>query len=451
MTRARLLPILDLVFLLALAIFVLAGTPLATFHGDEPMQIYMSGDYETAFVEGNPSALMTAPPYFIDTDPQLRILNGTVNRYTIGFARALAGIGADQLPPRPGWDWGLSYDDNVSTGHHPSDALMLAGRLPSSLFLAASVFVMFGLARQLGGRPFAYLVTALYALNPIILLNGRRAMQEGSLLFFGLLTILVAAVIARRRANSQSAPLYIWMGLILAGVLTLASKHNGVVFVVAALGWVFVGELTHFRLRQVALTAVQLILSAVLIVGLFIALSPALWNDPVTRFGDLLAVRAELLDIQVTAEPLAPTTFEQRVAGIVTEPYLKSLAHYEVSAWGSYQPIVAEITRYMNSPLSGLQFGSWLGLALTVLAGIGIVALFVPSARPNRECASSLGVLVWLGITAASLLANPLPWQRYYLTLIPIAALLSGIGLMALARAFVVRYKQESRVQAGAH
>ncbi|HLU09458.1 MAG TPA: phospholipid carrier-dependent glycosyltransferase [Oceanobacillus sp.] len=438
--------LLDGLFLVALALFVLAGTPLASFHGDEPMQIYMSGDYEVALVQGNPSALMTNPPYFIDTDPQLRILNGTINRYAIGFARTLAGIGADQLPPRPGWDWGLNYDDNVSTGHRPSEALMLAGRLPSSLFLAASVFVMFGLARQFGNRPFAYLVTALYTLNPIILLNGRRAMQEGSLLFFGLLVILIAAVIARRRANGESTPLYLWIGLILGGALTLASKHNGVVFMVGALGWIFVGELTHFRLREVALTTIKLLVSSVLIAGLFLALSPALWNDPVARFGDLLAVRAELLDIQVAADPLAPMPFEQRVQNILTQPFLTPLAHYEVAAWADFAPITAEITQYMNSPLSGLQFGQWIGLVLTILAGLGIIVLFVPRLRPYHEWASSWGLLVWLVVTCASLFANPLPWQRYYLPLIPIVTLLAGIGLMALARAFGLIYRKDARL-----
>lgn len=438
--------LLDGLFLIALVLFVLAGTPLASFHGDEPMQIYMSGDYEVALVQGNPSALMTNPPYFIDTDPQLRILNGTINRYAIGFARTLAGIGADQLPPRPGWDWGLNYDDNVSTGHRPSEALMLAGRLPSSLFLAASVFVMFALARQFGNRPFAYLVTALYTLNPIILLNGRRAMQEGSLLFFGLLVILIAAVIARRRANGESTPLYLWIGLILGGALTLASKHNGVVFVVGALGWIFVGELTHFRLRETPLTTIKLLVSGVLIVGLFLTLSPALWNDPVARFGDLLAVRAELLDIQVAADPLAPMPFEQRIQNIITQPFLTPLAHYEVAAWADFAPITAEITQYMNSPLSGLQFGQWIGMVLTILAGLGIIVLFVPRLRPYREWASSWGLLVWLVVTCASLLANPLPWQRYYLPLIPIVTLLAGIGLMALARAFGLIYRKDARL-----
>lgn len=455
-TAVKVTTLLDLVFLLIVAVFIVAGTPLASFHGDEPMQIYMSRDYETAFVERSPSALMTEPPYPIDSDQHLRILNGSVNRYSIGLARTLAGIGADQLPPRPGWDWGLVYNDNAASGRVPSDRLMLVARLPSALFLAASAVVIFALARQLGSaspkltRPFAYVVTALYALNPIILLNGRRAMQEGSLLFFGLLMLLTVLVIARHRADGKPVRLYLWIGLILAGGLTLASKHNGIVFVGAALGWVFVGELTHFDARGLARTTVGLIVAGLLIVALFIGLSPALWNDPAARLGDLLAARTELLDIQTVADPLSPTSLSQRVEGIITQPFMTPLAHFEVSSWATFEPITEQVDRYMASPLSGVQYNAVGGLALTALAGIGTAALLVPGLRPNREWASSLGLLLWLAITAASLLANPLPWQRYYLGLIPAAALLAGTGLMAIVRAFSVRYRQDAPAEAGA-
>lgn len=443
MTRTPWLTLLDLVYLLALALFAIVGSPLAPFHGDEPMQIYMSEDYETAFVERNPRALEVRPPYEIDNDFHLRILNGSVNRYTIGFARSLAGIGLDHLPPRPGWDWGLSYADNAATGHVPSDALMQAGRFPSTLFLAGSIFVMFGLARVLVDdrftRPFAYIVTGLYALNPIILLNGRRALQEGSLLFFGLLMLLTAAVIARRLASGKQVPIYVWVGLILAGAMSLASKHNGIVFVAAALGWIFIGELTHFRLWNVVLNTLRLVVSGLLIVVLFVALSPALWNDPIARLGDLLTVRAQLLDMQSNADPLAPTTLEQRVEGIVTQPFMTPLAHYEVASWATFEPVPTQIAQYMASPISGVQFGSVIGLVLTVLAAIGILVLFVPRLRPTPDWATSIGILVWMVAVIATLLVNPLPWQRYYLPLIPVASVLVGVGLMGILRAFRVR------------
>jgi hypothetical protein len=186
-------------------------------------------------------------------------------------------------------------------------------------------------------------------------------------------------------------------------------------------------------------------------VALFLGLSPALWNDPAARLGNLLTVRAELLDIQTTADPVAPTTLSERVEGIIRQPFLTPPAHFEVSSWATFEPITQQVNRYMASPLSGVQFGVVGGLALTVLAGAGVVVLLLPLVRPNREWASSAGLLLWLALTAASLLANPLPWQRYYLPLIPAAALLSGTGLMGIARALVVRYKQDAPANAGAY
>jgi hypothetical protein len=161
---------------------------------------------------------------------------------------------------------------------------------------------------------------------------------------------------------------------------------------------------------------------------LFVALSPALWNDPVARFGDLIAQRQMLLDIQVASDPNAPTTLAQRVEGIVSQPFMVTPAHYEVAFWAEAAAITAEINAYMASPLSGVQFGVALGLPLTLLAGWGVVS----AGRGWRTW--EIGLLVWLGITAASLLVNPLPWQRYSLPLLPVATALSGVGLVSLVR-----------------
>ncbi len=429
----------DVVFLLALGVYTIAGVSIAPFHGDEPMQIYMSHDYVTAFVERQPERLTTRPPYDIDSDAHLRLINGSVNRYTIGLAWHLAGLTSGDLPPRPGWDWGLDYDFNVATGHRPSEALMLASRLPSALFTALSAVALFALAWQFGERPLAYVVTLIYALNPVILLNGRRALQEGSVLCFGILAILIAAWISKRRTDGKPDPLAAWLALIAACALTLASKHSGVVFVAAALGWIFAAELVRWRLNAIAVTTLKLIAGGLLIIVLFVALSPALWNDPIARFGDLLAERSRLLDIQVAVDPLAPMTIAQRLEAIVAQPFSAPLMHFEVGFWAQAQPIAAEIDAYMRSPLSGLHPGGVIGWGLTLLAAIGIIAAVLQARKPLYA-----GLLVWMVVTVASLLVNPLPWQRYYLPLIPLAALLAGIGLYAGARLFALRYGQRT-------
>jgi 4-amino-4-deoxy-L-arabinose transferase-like glycosyltransferase len=412
--------LLDIAALLALMAFALAGTPLASFHGDEPMQIYMSGDYWQAFVRGQPDALKTHPPYPIDSDGHLRILNGSINRYAIGFAWHLAGLDESGLPPRPGWDWGLSYDDNVATDHRPPDSVMLVSRLPSALLLAGAIPLVFAFGWLLGGRLSAHLAAALFALNPVLLLNGRRAMQEGALLFFGILPILIAAWLASRPHRHPLA----WLALAGACGLALASKHSAAPMIAGALAGLWIALVAaRFTLRSVITSTITIGVVAALGFGLFIALSPALWDDPAARLGDLLAVRAELLDIQVAVSGGVPTSLVERAAMIVREPFLAPVMHFEVSWWRDIPQIAAEIAAYMASPLSGLQTDNLIGVGLTVCALIGLIAAFL------RRSPADWVIMGWSAAAAGSLLFNPLPWQRYALPWIPAAILLAALGV----------------------
>ncbi len=422
---------LDAIYAVALAFYVLAGVPLTPFHGDESMQIYMSSDYTTAIVNGRWSDLLTQPPYDIDSDGHLRLINGTVNRYAIGAVLQLGGYA--MTLPRPGWDWGLDYARNVETGHLLSDSALEAARLPSALFTALSVGVMFVIGRHIGGRPAAYIATAIYALNPALLLNGRRATQEGSMFFFGLLTVLIAVWLSRR----ETRPLWGWVLLTLAGGLTLASKHSGVVFVVAALGWIGVETLIRWirphpptpspigEGRRFIRTAAALVVSGVLMVALFVALSPALWNDPAARGVNLLEERARLLDIQVSIAGGA-LSFTDRIEAILLQPTVQPVMYYELASWSEIEPIQAEVVRYETSFWHGYPNGT-LGVLILVLVGVGVV---VALARAGR----SAGLLWWFGLTLITLLVNPLAWQRYYLPLIPVLAALAGLGGAALIR-----------------
>jgi hypothetical protein len=439
---------LDAVWLLVLAVYVLAGMMLATFHGDEAMQIYMSRDYATAFIDRHPSSLMVNPPYAIDEDPWLRILNGSVNRYAIGLSWQVAGMNTGMLPPRPGWDWGLEYDTNVATGHLPSDGLLAVGRISSTLFLVMSVVAMFGIGWQFGGRLPAYIISGLYTLNPIILLNGRRAMMEGSMLGFGLLTIWLAILISRGKTRW-----YWWVLLTVSAGLTIASKHTGILFVGGALGGIGLVALVRYLFRQksnypeaeknLISTFASLVLSGIAALFVFIALSPALWNNPPERLNDLIGQRQFLLDIQVASNPGGATTLAQRLEGIITQPFMTAPVHYEVEFWSKAAAIAAEIQQYMASPLSGLQFGIILGLPLTLLAGIGLLSIFL-----KRD---HWVLIPWILVTLASLLANPLPWQRYYLPWLPAATVLAGVGFLTGFRFVQKRLQPQSPLVSSAN
>ncbi len=447
----------DGLWLLALAVYIFAGMPLASFHGDEAMQIYMSHDYATAFIRRVPEQLQVQPPYVVDEDGWLRILNGSVNRYAIGLSWHLAGFNEEALPPRPGWRWDLNNEANAEAGYRPSDALLNTSRFPSTVFLALSAGVMFAIGRAFGGRLSAYAISGLYAFNPIILLNGRRAMMEGSLLFFGLLAIFAAIQISKMitqnwggfetRPYSRRREVLLWALLALAAGLTLTSKHSGVVFAAGAWGWVLAAAVVKtlslslrggsITFTSLSATLLKLALTGLLALALFVALSPALWNDPAARLRDLIEQRDNLLQSQVKADPRAPTTLGQRLEGILMQPFMTPAMHYESLIWGQSPAAAAEIATYTASPLSGLQFGPLLGLPLTLLAGFGLAALFVPRLRPDGLW--QFGLLAWVLVTVGSLLANPLPWQRYYLSWLPVVTGLAGVGLLAARAALTDR------------
>jgi 4-amino-4-deoxy-L-arabinose transferase-like glycosyltransferase len=458
----------DIGWLALLAVYVFAGTMLAPFHGDEAMHIYTSHDYATAFIQKQPELLPVQPPYDIDSDARLRLLNGSVMRYSVGLAWQLAGLNERDLPPHPGWDWGLYYDQNVATGHRPSPALLAAARTVSSLYLVGSIVILFGIGWLIAGRPLAYLASLLYTLNPIILLNGRRALVESAMLCFGLAVIWVALSIAKRRMSPHlinphppaPSPLHRegeqenrvglgwWAALAVTSALALASKYTGTIFVAGAFGGLFMVELLRpssptplpqgeglpMRVKQIVLGIVRLAVTGVAALALLVALSPALWSDPVARAKDLGAMLTDQVNIVVSILPDAPQPVSRRISDTLTESFMQPAQQFEQASWADAAPITAEIERYMASPLSGLQFGTLLGGLLTLLAGFGLAALFWPRLRPYSSWELSVVLAVWLLVMVANLLINPIPWQRYYLPLIPITTLLAGIGALAVYR-----------------
>jgi 4-amino-4-deoxy-L-arabinose transferase-like glycosyltransferase len=434
----RRLLLLDALLVLLLMACVLAGVALVPFHGDESIHLHTSADFDVAFRDGNPAALMTQRPYSYDGDPYLRLLNGSVNRHLIGLARQLTGLSQQPLPPRPGWFWALDYERNVDAGCLPSDELLRAARWPSALLLAASVPVLLALGILLGGRRIGYPAAFVYALNPIVLLNGRRALQEGALLFFGLLVVLLAALIARRRGAGRPVR-WLWLALAPAGALALASKHSALPFVAGALAWILLAQLLQDGRRGLLSLAARLLgCAAGMLVG-FIALSPALWKDPPARLKDLWVARTELVQIQLRLQPGGPTTLAERAEGLVVQPFSMPPEYFELPAWATYAPIARQVARYEGSWLAGYRTGGLVGALLTLAMLGGAIVLCVRRWWPDVDRAAAAGLGAWTALTSLALMASPLAWQRYSLALLPAAALLVGIGVAALLRKLATR------------
>ena len=468
--------IFDFLFLLILVAYVLVGTPLVPFHGDEATQIYMSRDYAYQFLQGDLDRVRYHEPPLSATEQQLRLLNGTLSKDLIGLAWHLDGFTLDQINEQ--WDWGGDWNYNQQYGHAPSEALLQVSRIPSALLLAAGVVLMFALGRVLGGRPVAYLASLYYALNPALLVEGRRAMMEGSLTFFSLLTVLAGVWLMHQRQARR------WWAAILLGAaagLALASKHTAVFTVVAVFGacalyplveWIVpltpadrrsasplprkrgegqdssfsppawekeAGRMRGFWAHRSLLRFYTLLgVSALLVLAVFYALNPAWWGDPLGRAGQVLDLRADLLEGQ-TAVFGGYANPADALGGFFRQVFVALPQYYEIPDWASY--IADPIARYEASPWRGVSVGGSVvgGIVLLALTLVGLWALWRDRRAPG---AVRWIVGLWaLAMLATTALLTPLEWQRYYLPAYPAVGLLAAFGLVWAVR----RVGQKSR------
>jgi len=424
--------IADATFLLALMIYVLAGTALVPVHGDEFMQMAMARDF-FSLMRGDWQQLTVTLPVEPDTLPYLRLINGTINKNLIGVAWAIDGRGADSLPGI--FAWAQPLDWNRQHGNVPPDDALQTARWPSALLTALGVIPMFLIGWQLRLRSLAYPAALLYALHPVILLNGRRAMMEGSLMLLTLLCIywLTALIIAEHSATANGfmrrlSPVvrYGVLGLLIG--LVVAAKHTGLVVagsvIVAALIAAWLRERSWRTLAWVVLTV------AVGLIVVFI-LNPAYWTHPIGSLRATLTARVQLLNSQITGSPLAYTSPIQQAQAVITEPFLTPPQFYEAPNWTGL--LDNQIAAYQHSSVDGWDWGAVIGWILTILSGIGLLALIYDALHRDLV---AWAILIWTAATVAESLAIPLAWQRYYLPLTLVAIVLAAMGL---GRLFVRR------------
>lgn len=423
--------LLDIAWLLLLCVYVLAGTVSVPFHADEATQIFISTDY----------ALPVAEVVYQEAHPRpdlqyLRLINGSIARYTAGLAWDMAGFSLGDVNEQ--WDWAADWEYNVSTGHMPSAGMLHASRAASALMTAASVVVLYALGRLLDGRFVAYLATGFYALHPAILLNGRRAMMEGSMLLFALLALLCALVLLRRHTWGWAVAFGAAAGL------ALAAKHTnvfGVGAIFAAL--VFFPLVVRLTGREDASARTRLwqtIVAGLVALVFFYALNPVWWGaDPFDISKLILRFRSDLLASQAATYDSYSGLVDQ-LAGLGRQALFGWPQYYEDSRFAGW--IASEIAAYEVSPWRGVSIGG------TVVGAVALLALallggwrFVCNRR--FEVGERWLVGVWaLAVAGTTCLLTPLEWQRYYLPVLPVIGLFAAMGFVQVTQ--LVRHRLQA-------
>lgn len=414
---------IDLLWLVLLSGWILAGVGIVPFHGDESTLIYMGRDSYYQFVQRDLSLVTYSDPPLSATEQHLRLLNGTIPKYLFGIAAILGGYDIDEINEQ--WDWGADWEYNLQNGHFPPEDLLLRARILSALMLSGAAAVLFILADQTEGRFSAYLASLYFVLNPAVLLNGRRTMMEGGMLLMSLLVVLAGVIFLRRPSARRLILLALLSGL------ALATKHT-TLFTVAAV-WsacalVLIYRSVRTKSIRLSWSIGALIAGAGISFGVFYLLNPAWWGDPLNRAREVLSLRTELLSGQ--AEFFGGyASFADQLGGFLRQTLIVHPQYFEAAAW--QDDLGAQITVYEASLLRGISLGgSVIGaIGLLILIIFGVIALLH---RPDKSGLRWVIGLWALSVLLTSLVLTPLEWQRYYLPAYPVVGFLSAKGAMIL-------------------
>lgn len=304
-----------------------------------------------------------------------------------GVHGILAGLGAARA----------SFLDDFRTD--PS-RYFLAARILSATCGAATTLVIFRLAKRWCPAAVAFLAAAWYAAAPLAVREAHYAVTDTLLAFLVAAALLAACrcieapAAGRRRA------------LLAAGCLAgsaMATKYHAVILLPA-----IVLALRLDRDRPVGTK--DLLLFTASAIATFLLLNPWLWQ----RAGELL----------------------EWVQVLYRSIYKSGAGAPRGRAWW-HRPGRALV-------LPGFMPGRWIGLLLA-LAGLGAGLAWVRQSRDGRLVAL---LAVSLGFAALLLPAKTIPF-RYLCPILPLAALMAGIGLTALGERFPVLRTTGSLVLVG--
>ncbi|MGH2522960.1 MAG: phospholipid carrier-dependent glycosyltransferase [Anaerolineales bacterium] len=406
--------------LLPLSLFAIWGVARLPFHPDETSWLYMSRDFETWLTR--PWALAWNPARESDPEQNYRELNAPAAKYVIGLARWLSGIPANSV--NVDWDWSKTWGENQQRGALPSPRVVWPARLGITLLLPISLALLYRTTRRVGGEIGGLSAALLLGLNGLTLLHDRRAMAEGALTLGMALSLggmlasgrrpwLAGATIAFAISAKQSLAALLPVGLLAA----LWPPGNGSARTLGS---------------RLARFAISFALA-------FWLLNPILWSQPFGALRAMLRAREALLREQAAAiESVSPgyalSTPDERLAALVAHTFFTPPAFEELTNYLS--ETAAEKATYLAMPGHNLlrEFVGGGVILILMLFGLGLAGLRV--ARASRLLRRGLILLLLTTFAqAASLIAAvPLPFQRYYLPLLPLACLWAGYGLGSLRR-----------------
>jgi 4-amino-4-deoxy-L-arabinose transferase-like glycosyltransferase len=413
---------LALGIIVAITSFHAWGMQQVPFHPDETSLLYQSADLEAWLHD--PLSLAWDPSKAGELDQEYRTLNPPLPKIVLGIGRRLAGFGPEAVAVD--WDWSENWDENVAAGALPGDRLLTSARLANVMLLPVSLVLLYMSGLKIGGRAAGIIAVILLGGNSLILLHARRAMAEASVVF-GVSLAVFGFLQAREKP---------WLAGLGAAAAAL-SKLSAAALAPVGLALVMWPERTgSLKLKHAATRSAAYL-------GVFIAeillFDPLLWRHPFRAVEAILEARLEFGAAQISQmgavlPPLILRTPAARLASLVGNVFLVPPQFAEV---GNYvAQTQSQVSVYLAIPGNVMLRGSVAGGAMLLFCILGLTLAAIRFPRASASLRLAVGSLALAsGVQAIALYAAvPLPFQRYYVPLIPFVCLWIAYGLLGAAQ-----------------
>lgn len=427
----------DVIWLALLSVYIMGGAAIVPFHGDESSKLYIARDFYFLFLEGDRAKLAHQAKRSAGPDEyRANLASGSISNMIYGWLAASSGYAITEL--NDDWHWGQDYRYNLETNRVPDARLLRTARQASAAQLAAAAALFYFFVRISINRPAALLAVLLFVMHPALLLNGRRALQEGSHML-GIMLVLLAASWLIRRAR--------WWTYALLGAcagLAIAVKHTSA-FTVAVVIVALCSLSVYERLKSgdwpaklPARPFAGILLTGMVTLLVFYALNPGWWDAPLETAQAVMTERSELLQRQAGVYG-GYQSLGQRLKGFFRFVLTGEAQYFEDGQWAGYAEIGEQIRIFESSGWAGAAIG---GSTIAALVTSALVAAGIILLLRDRDISvqNRTLLLVWSGGTALIVFAlTPLPWGRYYLPVLPVTLMMVAYALTRMAQAMRTR------------
>lgn len=419
---------LFLAALLLYSIAYLGGVPAVPFHPDESTHFFTVVDMELFWK--NPTALFWRADREDDLLQYYRLLDAPLTNQFIAVGRWIAGEPAIPVD----WDWGKTWQENQQAGALPSPKLLTAGRMSIAVLFPFSLLFLFLSVRKTVNCFTAWMAAILLASNALALLHTRRAMAEGALIFTT--TWVMWWLVA-----TEKRP---WLTALPTALAFCAKQTLAALVPVSLLAVIWQsGPWTAGKARRVA---GHILLFGLISFAILALLHPFLWSQPVKALQAAVRARQELAAAQTADRPeQALNTPALKLVSMIGSLYLTPPIFAET---GNYlDDTRAAEAAYLANPLHNLLRSIPAGGVLLMLSLYGLVLGCIRSVRLNGPRNRGLALLAAATFVQglALLILVPLPWQRYYMPLLPFTCLWIAYGIETLRAVFTRSGRKQSQ------